>query len=136
MSQKNVMLCESSIALCLSTTRVICNEHFSAQDSSKVDALATKLILQNEESIVSKLLPVCAKLAQEDEMPGKLFALIEEILMTLVLFSQNLEGEKMKTLFQVINETVVGQLIQEKDLGNILCALNLYRIMALLNQPG
>ena len=68
-------------------------------------------------------------------MPGKLFALIEEILMTLVLFSQNLEGAKVTTLLQVINDTVVGQLIQEKDLGNILSALNLYRILALLNEP-
>ena len=67
--------------------------------------------MQNEESIVSKLLPVCAKLAQEDEMPGKLFALIEEILMTLVLFSQNLEGAKLNTLFHIINDSVVGQLI-------------------------
>ena len=73
LSQKNVMLSESSIALFLATVRVICNEHFQADDNivNKVDNLARRLIQENEQDIVEKLMPLCAKLINEEDMPGK-----------------------------------------------------------------
>lgn len=43
--------------------------------------------MENEQDVVEKLLPVCAKLISEDDMPGKQFALVEELLMALMLFS-------------------------------------------------
>lgn len=87
MSQKNIMLCDSSISLLLSTMRVLCNEHFVASNSERINALGTNLMGQNQESILHRLLPLCAKLATEDEMPGKQFALVEELLMALSLFT-------------------------------------------------
>ena len=44
MSQKNIMLCDSSITLLLSSMRVLCNEHFVAKDSTRIDALGTRLL--------------------------------------------------------------------------------------------
>ena len=45
LSQKNVMLSESSIALFLSTMRVLANEHFQqSEEDSKIDTLARRLI--------------------------------------------------------------------------------------------
>ena len=40
-------------------------------------------------------MPVLAKLASQDDMPGKLFAVIEEILILLVLYSDGLTDAKL-----------------------------------------
>ena len=44
MSQKNAMLSESSVALFLTTLRVLCNEHFQSENETKIDALALRLV--------------------------------------------------------------------------------------------
>ena len=44
MSEKNVVLLDSTISLLLSTVRVLSNEHFIADDSTSTDALAKSLI--------------------------------------------------------------------------------------------
>ena len=90
------MLSESSLALLLATLRVLCNEHYITGD--KVDILAKRLISANEQVLVEKIIPVLAKLAIEDDQPGKLFATVEEILMALTLFSENLSGPKLEAL--------------------------------------
>ena len=108
MSQKNVMLSESSTALALSTVRVLCNGHFLNSDETKIDALAKRLVLTNEQVLVERLLPVCAKLATEDEMPGKLFSLIEETLMALTLFSDQLWDAKLEALVALVRDRVVS----------------------------
>ena len=48
MSNKNIMLFESSAALLLSTVRILANEHFLANDSTQADALSRGLVQQNE----------------------------------------------------------------------------------------
>ena len=40
-------------------------------------------------------MPVLAKLASQDDMPGKLFTVIEEILILLVLYSDGLADAKL-----------------------------------------
>lgn len=35
-------------------------------------------------------MPACAKLAIEDEMPGKMFSLLEELILALSLYSEDL----------------------------------------------
>ena len=54
------MLCDSSTALLLSTMRVLCNEHFCSSDSSRIDSLAGRLMHENEDAILMKLVPLCA----------------------------------------------------------------------------
>ena len=137
------------MALFLSTLRVLCNEHFHQaaddQTSSKVDCLATRLVRENEQDFVEKLLPLSAKLINEDEMPGKLFALVEETLMALVLYSeglllpvevanQGLAGmtEKGVALVNVVKDSLVATVTRERDLGNILSSIDLLRFFALL----
>ena len=68
MSVKNVMLSESAIALLLSILRVLNNNFFINENSR---ALGETLSSQFEQLLVEKILPICAKLASEDEMPGK-----------------------------------------------------------------
>lgn len=41
-------------------------------------------------------------------MPGKLFSLIEETLMALTLFSEQLEGAKLEALVALVRDRVVS----------------------------
>lgn len=137
MSQKNAMLSESSVALYLSTLRILINGHFQSDAVDKIDNLAKRLISQNEQAIVEKLLPLCGKLATEDDMPGKFMAVVEETLMALVLFSDGMaEGSpKMQVLQTVIKDSVLTKVIEARELPNILLAMNLLRFFALLQAP-
>ena len=62
-------------------------------------------------------MPVIAKLASEDEDPGKLFALLEEILMLMVLYSEGLTDAKLQGLLTVIKDQVLTLVNEEPDLG-------------------
>ena len=44
MSEKNVMLQDSTIALLISTMRVLSNEHFISEESTLISGLARQLI--------------------------------------------------------------------------------------------
>ena len=131
-----MMLCDSAIALFLSVMRVLNNEHFVADDSAKIDQVARRLVQQHEQGFIERLMPACAKLAVEDDMPGKLFALIEELLITLVLFSEGLEGAKLHALLKAVMDLVIVPVISERDLANILNSINLLRLFSLLKEPS
>ena len=50
---------------------------------------------------MERLLPLCARMSTEDDLPGQYFALIEEILMALSLFSEGMladDGAKLNIL--------------------------------------
>ena len=69
-------------------------------------------------------------------MPGKLFALIEEIVMNLILYSEGMQGgPKAQVLAQLINEKLVTVVLQERSLENILNAINLLRFVSLMQPP-
>ena len=49
--------------------------------------LGQAIVQSKAEFLALKLPELCARLAIEDEMPGKLFALQEEVLISLTLFT-------------------------------------------------
>ena len=52
--------------------------------------------------MVERVLAAAGKLACEDEMPGKMFALVEQIIIALSIFSDGLSGAKLSQLFNLI----------------------------------
>jgi len=100
----------------------------------RFDTLARRLMHENEEAILMKLVPLLAKLASEDEMPGKIFALLEEILMALYLFSDGFtsDAHKVRAFTQLLKDKFISVVIQERDLGTILKTMGLLRFIALL----
>lgn len=86
---------------------------------------------------MEKLIPACAKLALEDDMPGKIFALLEEILLALSLYSEGLQDAKLHALLEVVINKVVLPVMQGENpsLGNLVNSLNLLRFFALLQDP-
>ena len=71
-------------------------------------------------------------------MPGKHFAVVEEILMTLSLFSEGLGdagGAKMAQLMTMIKDVVVAPIIQEREIATLLKSISLLRFFALLQGP-
>ena len=65
---KNVMLCESAIALLLSNLRVLGNTFYCSPDFR---GLGETLLPQFEQTLIEKVLVISANLATEDDMPGK-----------------------------------------------------------------
>ena len=82
------------------------------------------------------MLVISGKLATEDEMPGKLFALIEEILLCLTIYipSYNVKVDSGKALglTKLMTDQVIAELVKEKDFGNMIMSVNLMRLVALL----
>jgi len=70
----------------------------------------------------------------EDDMPGKMFSLLEEILLAMTLFSEGLQDAKLQALLEVVMNKVVLPVMQGEDpsLSNIINSLNLLRFFALL----
>ena len=62
-------------------------------------------------------MPVLAKLASRDDMPGKLFTVIEEILILLVLYSDGLTDAKLLGLLTVVKDQVITKVNEEPDLA-------------------
>ena len=62
-------------------------------------------------------MPVLAKLASQDDMPGKLFTVIEEILILLVLYSDGLTDAKLQGLLTVVKDQVITKVNEEPDLA-------------------
>ena len=67
-------------------------------------------------------------------MPGKMFSLLEEILLAMTLFSEGLQDAKLQALLEVVMNKVVLPVMQGEDpsLSNIINSLNLLRFFALL----
>ena len=75
MSRKNVILLDSAIALTIAILRVINNQAYS---SYKNINLGKAVINAHQGVLEQQIWPVIAHLANEDEMPGKLFCLAQE----------------------------------------------------------
>ena len=74
MSEKNVMLTDTAIALLIGAMRVLANP--ALIDKCERAIKTGQAIIQSKAEFLALKLPgICAKLAIEDEMPGKLFAL-------------------------------------------------------------
>ena len=92
--------------------------------------------------MVEKILVVSAKLATEEEMPGKLFALIEETVICLSIYisGYRVKGQedtsKTLALSKLLSEHVIAEVIKEKDFGNMIMAVNLLRLVTLLQSSN
>ena len=69
-------------------------------------------------------------------MPGKLFALIEEILLCLTIYiptyTVKVDSSKALGLTKLLTDQVIAELVKEKDFGNMIMSVNLMRLLALL----
>ena len=67
-------------------------------------------------------------------MPGKLFALLEEILMALYIVSAGFTSDphKVQSFSQMLKEKFVSVVVEDRNLGTILKSMCLLRFMALL----
>ena len=74
MSDKNVMLTDTSIALLIAIARVLSNPTLILK-SERAYKTGVAVIQKNIHFLSLELPTLTAKLAIEDEMPGKLFAL-------------------------------------------------------------
>lgn len=87
---------------------------------------------QHERGILD-VIPVCANLAIEDNEPGKLFAMLEELLLLLQLYSVKYQEAKLLVLVQVISDSVVTPIMNnEPDIANVVNLMNMLRFFSLL----
>ena len=71
-------------------------------------------------------------------MPGKLFALVEEVLLALSIYSEGLHDAKLSALIEALMNNFVLPVLQNETpcLGNLINGLNLLRYFALLQDPA
>ena len=71
-------------------------------------------------------------------MPGKLFALIEETVMCLSIYisGYSVKGlevtSKALALSKLLTDHVIAEIVKEKEFGNMIMAVNLLRLVTLL----
>ena len=88
--------------------------------------------------MVEKVLTISAKLAAEEEMPGKLFAIIEETVLCLSIYigGYSVKGQadmsKALALSKLLTDHVMAEVLKEKDFGNMIMAVDLLRLVTLL----